>query len=1132
MSKALETESLETTLSANASGSSEWAVDVEIVPRDRYATGDEIAHGGIGRILRANDKRLERQVALKQLLDPTPEYEARFLREALVTAKLQHPAIVPVYDVGRFPDGEIFYAMKLVSGRSLGEVVEETRTFEERLALLPHVIAVAEAIAYAHSEGIVHRDLKPANVLIGPFGETVVIDWGIAKDLHEQEALDRAVQRISGNSFGGDASTSLTMAGAVLGTPGYMPPEQAAGDPVDERADVYALGAILYQVIAGVPPYEGKNGFEVLTRVLTEPPPDLAQRERRVPRDLLAIVQKAMAREPERRYRTAKEFAHDLRRFQTGQIVGAYHYSRRERLYRFVQRHRAAMAATALGLILVGIIGLTSLARVLDARHVAEAERDRANEERARAEQKQGEAEAASHKIMQQSDELLLMEARNAARKDPNAALAWLSSLSNSFQRWGEVRLIAADAQAYGIAKTMRGHTGPVNMIMHSPDGTMLATGSDDRRIGLWTSEGKLIRMLEGHTDEVWRVMYSSDGRRLLSASKDGTIRLWNAKTGDAEHVFRLRGREAMWAGFVDDHRIAAMNCTRHEIELHDMNTDSIESLPGEISCPGSFMLIDHARTIVYSAGGNIRVMDLQTRRYRDYESKLGKCAVVYATENGKYLACSGLGEFVGLWDAKTGKQLEVVPAKASPNYGPNQLTTNGKWFFYADGSTGYIRNLETGLVKTIFDHQSPVFMALFSRDGNRLATTSYDRTTLVTDLVTGSQHRCYGFRDTPSWADFSPTQETVAIGSWDGTSRIFPLVTTRDRIVTQGASAMRTARFSQNENAIVSLEVNGTLHVEALNDKDKPTTKVLEGAKHSLSPNADLVAYDNKAGAIRLHRIGTERPDEQLDGHTDAVLEMQFSEDSGQLLSVSADKTVRLWNLKTRQSRVLFHWNAPITQTRFSPDGSLVAVGDQRGTIHLFQTAGGEERTFTGHVNDVWAFLFMPDGKHLVSGGKDHTLRIWDLADGHARVLDASGLGVHQIIASPDGKILYSLGHESAVRRWTFETGEALPVLVGHRTTVEHIALAPEGSRLVSSGTNGDVRVWDLNSGQSRLLEGHEAQVFHVFFSRQGDTFISAGLDGTVRLWYDDLPFDGGALRAWIEKSSPDKGNATPILD
>ncbi|HMY20117.1 MAG TPA: serine/threonine-protein kinase, partial [Polyangium sp.] len=348
MSKALETESLETTLSANAAnaaGSSEWAVDVEIVPRDRYATGDEIAHGGIGRIMRANDKRLERQVALKQLLDPTPEHEARFLREALVTAKLQHPAIVPVYDVGRFPDGEIFYAMKLVSGRSLGEVVEEARTFEERLALLPHLIAVAEAIAYAHSEGIVHRDLKPANVLIGPFGETVVIDWGIAKDLHEQESLDRAVQRISGNSFGGDASTSLTMAGAVLGTPGYMPPEQAAGDPVDERADVYALGSILYQVIAGAPPYEGKNGFEVLTRVLTEPPPDLARRERRVPRDLLAIVQKAMAREPERRYRTAKEFAHDLRRFQTGQIIGAYHYSRRERLYRFVQRHRAAMAA-------------------------------------------------------------------------------------------------------------------------------------------------------------------------------------------------------------------------------------------------------------------------------------------------------------------------------------------------------------------------------------------------------------------------------------------------------------------------------------------------------------------------------------------------------------------------------------------------------------------------------------------------------------------------------------------------------------------------------------------------------------------------------------------------------------------
>ncbi|MFY0572964.1 serine/threonine-protein kinase [Cystobacter fuscus] len=240
-----------------------------VVDPAHYALVGELAHGGIGRILRARDLRLGRPVAIKQMLSPTPGAESRFMTEAFVTARLQHPAIVPVYEAGRWPNGELFYSMKLVSGRSLADVLAEPTTLEGRLALLPHVLAVAEAMAYSHSERIIHRDLKPANILVGGFGETVVIDWGLAKDLSRagNTTLSQALV-----PEGSSPDDGLTRVGTVMGTPAYMPPEQAAGQAVDERADVYALGAILYHLLAGTRPYEGNTSDQVLAKVVSGPP--------------------------------------------------------------------------------------------------------------------------------------------------------------------------------------------------------------------------------------------------------------------------------------------------------------------------------------------------------------------------------------------------------------------------------------------------------------------------------------------------------------------------------------------------------------------------------------------------------------------------------------------------------------------------------------------------------------------------------------------------------------------------------------------------------------------------------------------------------------------------------------------
>lgn len=338
-------------------------------PRERYELGEELARGGTGRVCRAHDRQLEREVAVKSLLDPSAQHGVRFAREARVTARLQHPSIVPIYDIGRLGDGQPYYAMKLVSGRTLDEAIRETSTLAQRLALLPALIGVADAIAYAHAQRVIHRDLKPHNVVLGPFGESLVIDWGLAKQLDAPATTD------ANTADPGDGDPVLTLEGTVLGTPVYMPPEQAAGKPVDARADVYALGAMLYHLLAGQPPYRGPSSRAVLISVLEEAPPPIASRVAGIPADLVAIVDKAMAREPADRYADAQQLVADLRRFQTGQLVGAHRYTAWSHVLRFVRRHIAAVVVAAvLGTALV-VGSVVAVLQILAKSELAEQQR-------------------------------------------------------------------------------------------------------------------------------------------------------------------------------------------------------------------------------------------------------------------------------------------------------------------------------------------------------------------------------------------------------------------------------------------------------------------------------------------------------------------------------------------------------------------------------------------------------------------------------------------------------------------------------------------------------------------------------------------------------------------------------------
>ena len=346
---------------------------------EHYALGDELARGGMGRIFRARDRRLGRDVAIKECF-PGAGGGHRFEREVRITARLQHPSIVQVHDAGVWPTGEQFFAMQLVQGRSLDDAIAAATTLEDRLALVPNALAVADAIAYAHSQGVIHRDLKPRNVIVGEFGETVVIDWGLAKD------LTAAVPEPTAAEASGPHDGPHTALGAVIGTPAYMPPEQAHGDSVDRRADVYALGAMLYHLLSGKPPVTGTGRDEVLATVASGGVQPLDRVQPGVPADLLAIVAKAMAFAPADRYADARELAQDLRKFQTGQLVGARRYTRRHLFARWLRRHRTAVAVAAAAFVILAVVGAASVRAILDAKHDAEAERAVAEENRGDAE--------------------------------------------------------------------------------------------------------------------------------------------------------------------------------------------------------------------------------------------------------------------------------------------------------------------------------------------------------------------------------------------------------------------------------------------------------------------------------------------------------------------------------------------------------------------------------------------------------------------------------------------------------------------------------------------------------------------------------------------------------------------------
>jgi eukaryotic-like serine/threonine-protein kinase len=1123
----------------------------------RYQNPTEFARGGLGRILKAYDNRLARPVAIKELLENHQEEEERFLQEARIAAQLEHPSIIPVHDAGRWPSGAPFYTMKLISGRTLSAALQERATLTERLALLPHVLDACEAMAYAHSKQIIHRDLKPHNILIGEFGETVVIDWGLAKQLR----ADLPTRELTSLVPLPPQKDSLTIVGSIIGTPAYMPPEQARGEVVDARADVYALGAILYHLLAGTPPYTSRHAQLTIASVLAGAPLSLEERQPDIPRDLLAIVQKAMARDVRDRYQNAKQLAQDIKQFHTGQLVGAHHYSTRELFTRWVKRHRGTLLVSMLAVLLLVVGGVYSLLEINAKRQLAE-------EGQQQAMQGQGLAIEAEQKARRSLDDLRLEQARAAAEREPAKALALLALLSEDFPSISAARMIAETAIEQPTPVLLQGHTAPIAALLLTPDGDTLISAGDDAIIRVWnlacvrsnpeSPDACPPRSLEGHQAWITHLALSADGKRLLSSGVDMSFFSWELSSGASTE---LVGHEGMvrTAIFSPDMRYIISSSADRTVRIWDASThdllriieadvfEQLVSPDGQhlamsttdfkillwsandlLTQPTPLTLIGHEGSprlafspdskYLASAGGDEQLFLWEVATATHVVSLHEHQDFIYTLQfspDGKWLATAGDDKTVRLWDVACLLAPLTSPSKelctrATVLLGHERsvldlaFSPDSKYLVSSSNDrTVRLWDVEARQVSRVYPHQDVVWPMLFTNDGAALLSASFDSRIYLWDIrehrrtLRGQQSDLWGLA-------FSPDGASVATAGLDRQVRLWDTKTSSARVLPTDDDDLAGWGFGEDGRPFL-LQLDPMYPLQFISRDTR------------FSPDGHWLASAGLDGRIYLWNIqsGARRV---LRGHAKQVRRLEFSSDSRLLASTSQDGSACLWDVSS--GRVLFdfsHEKKSVMSASFSPDGALLAVASA-GSIRVFDTlTGAEQGRLRKEGQDYISVSFSPDGETLAYAGYDALLTLCQVKTGKCQSLEGHNMAIFSLSFSPDSKMIATGSQDETIRLWRVSTGES-QVFRGHEKGVRKVLFSPNGKTLASISPDRTGRLWDIETGESRVLRGHTDSVFDIGFSPDGKTLATVSLDGSLRFWSDDLPFAPKALRAKIE--------------
>ncbi|MCI0459204.1 MAG: protein kinase, partial [Gemmataceae bacterium] len=1068
-----------------------------------YVIVGELGCGGMGIVYKARQVRLNRLVALKMLragAHAGPKELDRFRREAEAVACLHHPQIVQIYEVGE-SEGRPYLALELVEGGSLAQyLVGKPQPARLAAAFLE---TLARAVHYAHQQGILHRDLKPANILLASVGQTGQPDQqeSQAGQPDRRHPLAACTPKISdfglAKRLAGEAAGGPTHSGQILGTPSYMAPEQAtptrfpAGQEkragVTAAADVYSLGAILYELLTGRPPFVGETALDTVLHLLHEEPVSLCRLQPNLPRDLETITLKCLHKDPARRYLSAEALAEDLRRYLAGEPIRARPAPLWERAWKWAWRHPAGAAVVA------GVILCTALSfgLLIQTRQRAEAEaRARRAAERQQASLlidrdlalcEQGEVSqgllglaqtlvtvpidatdlqhvirmnlaAWRYRLISPRQALLHTNLVVAATFSPDGRTLVTGSSDKVARLWD-----VATGQPLGFSLT---HKGEVRVVAFSPDGQSVLTGSEDRTARLWDARtGQPLGPPLVHEGAVVALAFSPDGRAVLTGSKDHTARLWDVATGRLVGEPLEHQHEVAAVAFSPDSRLLLTGSLDHRARLWEMTASG----PGGKRTPVGRFTLPHEggiQALAFSPDGRLAATGSEDgtaclwdpatgqRRRQPLRHAYPVWALAFSPDGKILLTGSGLvGKRQGdvrLWDVATGQSLVALPHNSRVQH--VAFSPVGAYFLSLGEDTKAKLWLTGGdrPIGTPLTHGEMVCAVAFSPDGRTFATAGKD-------VHSPSQVGRVRF-----WA--TPVDQTKGIS------------------LPHAEPMVLAVAFSPDGRTV---------------------------ATSTGSPKAETRLWDASTGHPRGGPLA----------HGASVWAVAFSPDGTKLLTGSSDRTARLWDAATGQL-IGAPWSHPgeLRAVAFSPDGRAAVTGGYFDTALLWDVATGQRLPVAlGHDAFVRAVAFSPDGQSVLTGSLDGAARLWDAATGQPRGAPLwHQQQIRHVAFGPDGRIAVTCSFEKMAQLWDVLSARPLNRPLVHHEFVTGVAFSPDG-RLLATACAGDgmARLWEVATAKpvgAPLPRPARA----VAFRPDGRCLITGGLDGTARFWEVPAPAVG----------------------
>jgi WD40 repeat protein/tRNA A-37 threonylcarbamoyl transferase component Bud32 len=997
-------------------------------PLDRlgnYELIAELARGGMGVVFKARHTMLHRVVALKMILGghlARPDDLQRFRTEAEAAAQLQHPGIVALYEVGTH-EGQPYFSMEFVSGTSLSQLAA-TGPVPSRVAAA-YLEKTARAVHYAHTQGILHRDLKPANVLVDDHGQPKVTDFGLAKLLH--------------------IDSGQTRTGAIIGTPSYMAPEQAAArKDLGPECDVYSLGAILYELLTGRPPFRGETALATLSLVAEQEPVPPRLLNPKVDPDLETICLKCLEKQPARRYRSAEALAEDLRHYQDNEPITARRVGAIGRAIKWCRRKPAAAALLAVSaLAVIACIVFLSVYSFMEheLRMKIQDEHRQAMEAR-----KQARVRAdVMRRLLYLAQYHLAYAAWEGANLDRASQLLrrWLPQPDQTDLRGWEWFYL--DGLCHGKF-TLRGHRGAVRALAFFPDGRHLATAGQDRDIRIWdlASGAMALRIPRAHTKLITSLAIRPGSALLASAGEDGTIKLWDLRTGKPPVLLNRKGSYVTSIAFSADGKYLAAGAGDQTVRVWDPASGSV---------------------------------------LHSHRGHMGPVLAVQFSPSEALLASAGEDGRVCLWDPSggvlvkrlTGHQGQVTSLAFRPD---GKVLASGGGRGRGNGEVRSWSMTTRQEIRPRYSHADKVLSLAFS-NRDRLAVGGRGGLVRVWDTETGSE--AFSFQgDTQNVfaLAFQPGAPHLATAGHAGTIRVW------NTVGSQGETRLEAPAREGRRARIrcISFSADGRFLAAG-------------GGQTGRDRFGEVQIWDPAAG--KLLKV--------LTGHGDTVNAIAFGPQGAQVASASGDGTVRVYDRQTGRQLALLSHRAAVYAVAMSPNTRTLASAGLDDRIYLWDPATGRSLgMLRGHANDVVALAFSGDGKRLVSAGFDKTVRVWDVA---ARKLEQTLVGHMKITNaaafSPTGHFIVSASNDKTVRVWDLKQGEEQLRLEGASGPVMTVAYSPGGLRIAGAGEDKKIHIWDVATGQEILtLEGLAGTVHSLAWSADKRRLAAADGDTAIHLW------------------------------